>query len=472
MFKKKERFSSITIFITDILITIGAYLLAFWIRDSFAEYFTAPRPPFGLNMKLLIMIVPLWALLFLAFRTFDSLRTKTFFQAGFDILKVVLSGGLLIGFGVFIFKGILVSRFVMFSFAILDFIFLTAERFCIREYLKYRQSKGLDLINVLVVGTGKEAEELARIIQSHRVWGLNLLGFVSLSGRYESNEIGGCPILGDKSNFIGILHQHIVDEVIFASSKKDLWKMEELFLICEEEGINTRVTLNAFPHLFARVYLEKLQDIPLLTFSTTPNDEFALFIKRLLDIIISGILLILFLPIFGIVALLIRLESKGPVFFKQVRSGLNGRKFTLLKFRSMVAEAENLQRELQDLDEADGPVFKIKNDPRVTKVGRFIRKTSIDELPQLINVFKGDMSLVGPRPPIPEEVEKYERWQRRRLSMKPGITCIWQVSGRSGIGFERWMNMDLEYIDKWSLGLDMKILLKTIPAVLSGKGAS
>jgi len=472
MFNKKERFSSIIIFITDILITVGAYLLAFWIRDTFTSHFTAPRPPFDVHIQLLIMIIPLWSLLFMGFRTFDSLRTKTFFQAGFDVLKVVLSGSLLIGFGVFFSKSILVSRFVIFSFALLDFMLLTAERFCIREYLAYRRSKGLDLINVLVVGTGKEAEEMARIIQNHRIWGLNLLGFVSLRPRYKNKEIVGYRILGDKSNFITILHQNIVDEVIFASSKQDLTKMEELFLICEEEGIKTRVTLNAFPHLFARVYLEELQDIPLLTFCTTPSDEFALFIKRVMDIIISAILLILVLPVFAITLMLIKLESKGPVFFKQIRSGLNGRKFTLLKFRSMVVNAEEMQRELLHLDETDGPIFKIKDDPRVTKVGRFIRKTSIDELPQLINVLKGDMSLVGPRPPIPEEVEKYERWQRRRLSMKPGLTCIWQVSGRSSIGFKRWMNMDLEYIDKWSLGLDIKILLKTIPVVLLGKGAS
>jgi len=471
MFNKKERVFSIIIFITDILITVCAFLIAFWIRDTFTEYFIAPRPSLGIHMRLLVVIIPLWGLLSMAFRTFDSLRTKTFLQTGFDIFRVVLVGGLLIGFGIFFFKLILVSRSVIIFFVILDFILLMLDRLCIKEYLASRQSKGLDLINVLLVGTGKEAEEMARIIQNHRIWGLNLLGFVSLKPIYKDKELSGYPILGDKSHFITILHQNIVDEVIFASSKQDLAKMEELFLICEEEGIKTRVTLNAFPHLFARIDLEELQHIPLLTFSTTPNDEFGLFIKRLLDIIISVILLIILLPVFAIISILIKLESKGPVFFNQIRSGLNGRKFTLLKFRSMVIDAEDMKRDLLHLDETDGPVFKMKNDPRVTKIGRLIRRTSIDELPQLINVLKGDMSLVGPRPPVPEEIEKYERWQRRRLSMKPGLTCIWQVSGRSAIGFEKWMNMDLEYIDKWSLGLDIKILLKTIPAVLSGKGA-
>jgi FlaA1/EpsC-like NDP-sugar epimerase len=320
MFNKKEKFSSITIFISDILITVGAYLLAFWIRDSFTRYFTAPRPPLDVHMKLLMMIIPLWALLFMAFRTFDSLNKKTFFQAGFDIFKAILSGSLLVGFGVFFFKAILVSRSILAFFVLLDFILLVLERLCIKEYLAYRRGKGLDLINVLVVGTGEEAAEMARIVQSHRIWGLNLLGFVSLKPGYKGKELGGYPILGDKSNFIAILHQNIVDEVIFASSRQDLRKMEELFLICEEEGIKTRVTLSAFPHLFARVYLEELQDIPLLTFSTTPDDEFALFIKRVMDIMISAALLILFSPVLAIVAIAIKLESKGPVLFAQIRS--------------------------------------------------------------------------------------------------------------------------------------------------------
>jgi exopolysaccharide biosynthesis polyprenyl glycosylphosphotransferase len=223
--------------------------------------------------------------------------------------------------------------------------------------------------------------------------------------------------------------------------------------------------------LIAKYSLGELEGIPLLSFLTLPKNMAQLFVKQLFDYLGAFFLVLLLSPLFLLIAIMIKISSPGPVIFKQIRCGLNGRKFTFYKFRSMIANAEEIKPNLEELNEATGPVFKIKNDPRVTSIGRFLRKTSIDELPQLFNVLKGDMSLVGPRPPLPSEVEKYEWWQRRRLSMKPGLTCIWQVSGRSKLDFDTWMKMDLEYIDNWSLGLDFKILFKTIPAVLSGKGA-
>jgi exopolysaccharide biosynthesis polyprenyl glycosylphosphotransferase len=196
-----------------------------------------------------------------------------------------------------------------------------------------------------------------------------------------------------------------------------------------------------------------------------------LFLKRVLDISGSAFLLILSVPIFLLIAFLIKVTSKGPVFFKQIRSGLNGKKFVMYKFRSMVDGAEGMKKDLEKMSELRGPVFKIKSDPRVISIGRILRRTSFDELPQLINIFKGEMSLVGPRPPLPEEVEKYEEWQRRRLFMKPGLTCLWQISGRSEVDFDKWMKLDMDYVDQWSLWLDIKILLKTVPAVIRAKGA-
>jgi exopolysaccharide biosynthesis polyprenyl glycosylphosphotransferase len=220
------------------------------------------------------------------------------------------------------------------------------------------------------------------------------------------------------------------------------------------------------------VELDELDGVPLLTFTTSPNNAFALALKRLLDIVLSFVLLVLGLPVVLLVAIAIKLTSSGSVLFRQTRCGLNGRRFTLYKFRTMVEGAEARQRELLPYNEMDGPVFKITDDPRVTTLGRVLRRFSLDELPQLWNVLKGDMSLVGPRPPIPEEVAKYQRWQRRRLAMKPGLTCLWQISGRNELPFQRWIELDLQYIDSWSPWLDFKILVKTIPAVLSGRGAS
>ena len=213
-------------------------------------------------------------------------------------------------------------------------------------------------------------------------------------------------------------------------------------------------------------------DVPVIDLYSSPKMNLQFIIKRVLDIFVSMILLVLFAPIVAVICLLIKITSKGPIHFKQTRLGYNGRPFSCIKFRTMVEDAEKFKDELIAFNEMDGPVFKMKNDPRITKMGSFLRKTSLDELPQLINVLKGEMSLVGPRPPLPEEVNLYDLKDRRRLSMKPGITCLWQINGRNTISFEKWMELDRKYIDQWSLWLDLKILLKTIPAVLKGSGAA
>ena len=262
-----------------------------------------------------------------------------------------------------------------------------------------------------------------------------------------------------------------MDEVIFVVPGRMLGEFEETFLLCEDLGINARIAVGMFPHLIAKAQLEEFQGRPLLTFTTTSTNTLALGLKRLLDLS-AGLALLLLLGLPGLaIALAIKLDSEGPVLFSQVRSGLHGRQFRMHKFRSMVADAESRRDQLESVNEMDGPVFKIRDDPRITRVGRLLRRTSLDELPQVLNIIKGDMSLVGPRPPIPAEVERYQRWQRRRLSMKPGITCLWQVSGRNQVDFEEWMRLDLRYIDSWSLWLDFKILILTIPAVLTGRGA-
>jgi exopolysaccharide biosynthesis polyprenyl glycosylphosphotransferase len=237
-------------------------------------------------------------------------------------------------------------------------------------------------------------------------------------------------------------------------------------------GVEVEIPTDLFNLSLAKETISRFGDIQVIDLYTSPKMTCQLMAKRLIDVVASAILLILLSPIFTVVNILIKATSKGPVFFRQERVGYNGRTFTCLKFRTMIENAEALKTDLIPLNEMDGPVFKIKNDPRVTKVGSLLRKTSFDELPQLINVLMGDMSLVGPRPPVPGEVSQYDLMTRRRLSMRPGITCIWQVSGRNVIPFEKWMELDRQYIDQWSLWLDFKILAKTIPAVLRGSGAT
>ena len=270
-----------------------------------------------------------------------------------------------------------------------------------------------------------------------------------------------------------VIADHPVDEVLVALPM-DKYRplIETIVRHCEEQGIIVRIQTEMFKLQIARSYVDDLQGVPVMTIQSGPADGWQLGMKRLIDIVGSAALLIVLAPLFAVVTLLIRLDSPGPVFFAQERVGLNKRRFRILKFRTMVEGSDQQQHMLEHLNEAEGPVFKIKNDPRVTRLGRFLRRFSIDELPQLVNVLKGDMSLVGPRPLPVRDVQRIDvQWHKRRFSIKPGITCLWQVNGRSNIGFNEWVRMDLDYIDKWSLGLDLLILLKTIPAVFRGPGA-
>ncbi len=325
---------------------------------------------------------------------------------------------------------------------------------------------------VFIAGSGPRARRVGRNVERAANHGIRLMGFIypgngggereiTLRNRYPVYSLNQLPEL---------LEGQVIDEIIFAVDSKRLSELEEVLLLCDEEGVKTRVAVDFFPHVNSDVYMDRLGGVPLLTFSSTPHDEILLMLKRFLDIVVSLAALVILAPFLLLAVVLIRLTSPGPAIFRQERCGLNGRRFTLYKFRSMVQDAEERKAELAHLNEKS-TAFKIANDPRVTPIGRLLRRFSFDEWPQLWNVLKGDMSLVGPRPPVPDEVEKYERWQRRRLRMRPGLTCLWAIEGRDALDFESWMRKDLEYIDTWSLRLDATILLQTIPHVLSGKGA-
>jgi exopolysaccharide biosynthesis polyprenyl glycosylphosphotransferase len=327
---------------------------------------------------------------------------------------------------------------------------------------------------VMVVGTGERALRIGRLLEESAVYGIRLRGFlneqtgaapgeIALGAVHPVRPIGELPL---------ILRQHVVDEVVFAVGSESLADLEEIFLLCDEEGVRTRVAVDFFPHVNSTVSLDRFGTIPLLTFSAAPYDEIRLLVKRSTDVVIAAAGLVVLAPLMALIVLMIRLTSPGPAIFRQVRCGLNGRRFLFYKFRSMVENAEDLKLGLAHLNTRDEVVFKIPRDPRLTALGRYLRKFSIDEWPQLWNVLRGDMSLVGPRPAVQSEVDQYQRWQRRRLRMRPGLTCLWAICGRDQVDFETWMKMDMQYIDNWSLALDWKILLRTIPRVLTGHGAN
>lgn len=488
MLKERARTLAVSIFLIDLTLVAVAFLAAYWTRDSifpriWPDTFPTRLYPLAEYLPLLPLALTIWGALLMMSGRYRSHRTVPILEEAWAVIRVCLVGAAfftLLLYAARIDEQLLgddkISRFWILLFAAFSCVFLLTEKLGLRITSRWVRMHGYNYRTVLIVGTGPTALTIADSILSHRFWGYRILGFIT-NGEPLSPELAASwpsfgPILGEVEDIPRLVESHVVDDVIFAVHRRDFDRLEDLFLSLQEQGIRTRFALDLFPHTRAQVQVEELDGMPLLAFANAPTSHFPLLAKRVLDVAVSSLLLLLGLPVVLVIASAIKLSSGGNVLFRQTRCGLNGRSFTLYKFRTMVADAEERRRELLHLNEMNGPVFKLKADPRVTALGRFLRRFSLDELPQLWNVLRGDMSLVGPRPPIPEEVAKYQRWQRRRLAMKPGLTCLWQISGRNELDFDRWMELDLEYIDSWSPMLDLKILLKTIPAVLSGRGAS
>lgn len=458
------------------LVTCGAFLLAHQLRSHLLPRFWPQLFPTGLYplsqyVPLLALILPLWAFYSLALGGGTPVKRVSLAGELASLWRTVGLGALSLAALGYLARWDFLSRPFLLLFALLDGLLLSLSRVAERKTPLGKKALAAPERVVLVVGTGPQGEKMARLLQEHQAWGFRLAGFVALEKGQES-PLPGVPVVGTLEDLERFVQETVVDEVLVALPLGQLAKLENTIARCQEAGVRVRVVLAAFPHLRPRVEVEALGDEALLTLAPAPIAPLPLFCKRLLDVGVALVGLALFAPFFPLLALAIKLDSPGPVFFRQWRCGLRGRRFLLYKLRTMVENAEALRPQLAHLNVMDGPVFKAPRDPRVTRVGRFLRRFSLDEVPQLWNVLKGDMSLVGPRPPLPEEVAHYEPWQRRRLAMKPGLTCLWQISGRTELSFAQWMALDLAYIDSWSLALDLKILVKTIPAVLRGRGAA
>jgi exopolysaccharide biosynthesis polyprenyl glycosylphosphotransferase len=344
-----------------------------------------------------------------------------------------------------------------------------------RFLLEQIRLRGRNLRQIVIVGTNSRAIQFAQMLEAHPALGCRILGFVDQDwpGMAEFHRTSYSYIC-DLNGFLSFLRESVVDEVVIALPiKSSYYEAAHIAELCGEQGITTRFLSDLFDRKLAYAKPEYGDYDTLITIHAGAPQGRTLFVKRLLDILISLSCIICFTPLFLITAILIKLTSPGPVFFVQKRLGLNKRVLSVCKFRTMVQGAEEKQAALEHLNEITGPVFKITDDPRITPIGKFLRKTSIDELPQLFNVLKGDMSLVGPRPLPLRDYRGFDKdWHRRRFSIRPGITCLWQISGRSTVQFDRWMELDMEYIDHWSVWLDLEILIRTIPAVLKGSGAA
>jgi len=335
---------------------------------------------------------------------------------------------------------------------------------------KYFRTNGHNISNVILYADDK-SEEFIEAINEHKEWGFRILMIITDSMKIRKKYGDSIRIYPDKISIRHILDVDIIDEVIYCKSYINEDKLKDLIQTCEEIGVTFKLQSDLSPMKLNNVQVTHFQRIPFITFRNTPKNTFALLWKSFSDFWISFVVLFLLSPILMAIAIIIKLSSKGPVIFKQARVGLRGRKFYIYKFRTMVSNAEQLKATLMEMNESDGPAFKIKHDPRITSVGRFLRKTGLDELPQLFNVLKGEMSLIGPRPPLPSEVEKYERWHLRRLSVKPGITCTWQIiPNRNDVVFDNWMKLDIQYIESWSVKKDLALFFKTIKTVIYGSG--
>jgi len=430
------------------------------------------------NFVVFFALLGLWHVIFAAVGLYDSKRLTSRLAEVGDIIKATsASSGVLI-LGAFLIGFFMVTpAFVGFFFAASTFL-LVSERIAVRTWLRHYRAQGHNSRNMLIVGSNMRALQFARMIQSRPELGYRILGFADRpwSGSRELQD-HGYALVSDLEGLPTFLRHHVVDEVILALPMRSFhFDSSTLAELCEQQGIILRILSDFFNLKTARSRAEEIDGAPLITHYVGAAEGWPLLVKRAIDFTFSLALIILIAPILVTAAILVKLTSQGPVLFVQKRIGYNKRPFLIYKFRTMVAEAEQKLQEIEHLNEVTGPVFKIKNDPRITPIGKFLRRTSIDELPQLFNVLKGDMSLVGPRPLQVRDYNLFtqngEDWQRCRFSVRPGITCLWQVSGRSSMPFEKWMELDLMYVRQWSLQLDFKILALTIPAVLKGSGAA
>jgi len=468
MLKENHRIVTAGLRLSDLAVLGVAMPLADQLRDRLLHSASLPFDPEGYALTLAVTML-LWSAAAWMFDVYDVYRTRPVTWELSRLARAMAAVAIAISALGFLAKQQEVSRLFVGLYFTISLALLVGNRLAVRSAAHALRRRGYNGRVYAVVGAGPLAAEVVDSVGAQPEWGYTFAGYVLGDGEEAP---AGQPVLGRLAQLGRLLETHVLDEVVFAVARDRMPEIEDAVALCEEQGVSVRICLDVFRYGPSRMSLEEVGGLATLALTRTPSNGLALAAKRAFDVAVSLTALVLLTPIFAAVALAIRIESRGPVFFRQRRVGQNGRAFMMVKFRSMHADAEARLEALRRFNEAGGPVFKMKKDPRVTRVGGFIRRASLDELPQFWNVLCGEMSVVGPRPPLPAEVAQYKRWQRRRLSVRPGITCTWQVAGRSDVSFDRWMELDLDYIDNWSLWRDVQIVMKTIPAVLKARGAS
>jgi exopolysaccharide biosynthesis polyprenyl glycosylphosphotransferase len=438
------------------------------------EEFLAVRVKLS-NILLFGAFAVVWHLIFSAQGLYHSRRIGQIKVEWWEVTKAVVLGTLLLSAVTLFFKISAIDRTFLATFFALALPATVIMRSGLRVVLGGLRQKGRNLRNAIIVGCGPRGSWIGRELKRRPDLGYLILGYIDDIPAPDSPlHSGKEKLLGPLSEVEQILSTQEVDEVFMALPLRSYYEIiARIVVLSEQLGLMVRMPAQLFELQLAKSDINYLDDFAFLTLSPIQENPFGLAIKRVIDLVGSAVALIVLLPVFAVIVVAVKLDSRGPVFFVQERVGFNRKRFRTIKYRTMVTDAEEKLKYLEDKNEVRGAAFKMRNDPRVTRVGRILRKLSLDELPQFFNILKGDMSLVGPRPLPIRDVERFdEQWQKRRFSVKPGLTCLWQVNGRHEISFEHWMELDLQYIDNWSLKLDFEIMMKTIPAVLRGSGAS
>ena len=460
--------------ISDLLLIVVAFVLAYWLRYQ-AQWFLTVDPA---NQTELITYLPFGlALVFLLFCSFQFSRVYVYRRDRLWIEEVyAIASATTIGVVVLIvlnlaFGQLSYSRLIFLYTAVLVTLLLGVSRAVIYTVRGYMRNQGFGLERVVLVGVGEVGLMVMRTIAARPSLGYELVGFLDDDPSINQTDIGRFQALGPLTNFYEILQNHDIDSTIICLPWRSHRAVARLLHLCEENGVTAQIVPDFFQLTKNQMQVERLNGIPLITTRAVSIAGWNLFVKRALDVVAATILLTVGLPLGALIALAVRFNSPGPILYSQTRIGRNGHPFNIFKFRSMTADADAQLDEMAELNEASGPLFKMRDDPRRTAVGRILRRFSLDEVPNLINVLRGEMSLVGPRPNVPDEVAQYKDWHRKRLSVSPGMTGLWQVSGRSDLTFDEMVLLDIYYAENWSLTLDLGILLRTIPKVLGGEGA-
>ena len=471
-FIKKWKLVNIILGAIDLL----AIALAFQLAHAINLHFFADKELLFFKNKdlltLFLIILPVWLLVLYLMDVTEIPRSKRYRTLFFEYMLSALSVTAILLIFYFVFRDFNISRRLLAEFTFLGFLLLFLVRMGEYVIFKTYRAKGFNYLNIAVIADDSSSHFIEKL-GAFPEWGYHIKVLFTNSGKLNEKYRGVFGIMPFRSTDIlnNMIANDVIDEVFYLKEKINPAEVRNTIRLCERFGVVFRLLIKERQPGMTNAFFEIIGDERFLTFSNVPHNIFALTLKKSLDITISIILLVLLSPLMLFIALSILFTSRGPVIYSQERVGLRGRLFKMYKFRTMYQDAEKDKRELEPYNEMDGPVFKLKDDPRITRVGRFYRQTGLDELPQLINVLKGEMSLIGPRPPVKEETLNYKQWQLRRLSVKPGLSCFWQVKPlRNTIKFEKWMEMDLAYIDNWSLRLDFLILIRTIKTVFLRSG--